>query len=928
MKNINKRFVAFIAVFSMFFGIIFSSVGDFRVYANETEKLVIGQIINEESKKILEDGMELNYRAEKISDDQMKINIKVNTINEEINTESLFVDCSFLDYFDILEEKIEVTNPELNNDEFKKSILEKKVVENKETVVVNLSSVDKSGTAISFTVKLKDLKDIADKTELELKAQLKRNEEDKVTLVEELQKIKVEILKQKEAVIDDTNNTENEASKEEPNGQAPEGEISSEETPSEEVTPEEIPEEDVSEEDTSNVEDIIENEEKQDDVEIDFENDQELRDDDKIGVEKTINPVIVELANAKSAVFKVTLKVTNKTDDKKNFTVKDYIDTNKFEFVSAEGELDNNKVTWTKEIKGKKTEEFNYIIKFKSDYQVEEGVYITNPSNKKGEASYSKGHNGKENFENVSIKVTESGSGGGGDTGGGDISEGTLTGTKTVSQEVDKDGNYDITFDITGTPGSTDSKGAKVIFMLDKSGSMKDDGKMEKAKSAAKNAVSSLLSLNSGNSKNFVEVAVASYSDSAMTNINFSSNKDDIFSKIQGIKANGWTNTEAAINKIANMIGNESNVYVVLLSDGMPKIDDKEEESEEKAIIAYNDHFSKPGDIGASGPKSSKFYSVGLFTGGSANDSAVQFMYQIQNAIKDDTNNKINYKNKYFTSDVNAVNTIFNEISNDIKGSITDSLATDAVLSDEISAEFEYVQGQEPSVTTVVNSETVKLIKGTDYTFTVNEKNKIVFNFPKIPVCGVKVTFKIKPSNDYFGTYDEAIEGSKGTVETNEKASLTTEEFPIKEFESPKVEIPYKKGTIKVTKKIDGEALSSNDRFIIGFDGPSKCNVEINGAGETTLDFYLRDGKTDITNNKHYGLNYMLAGAYTVEELVPMNYSNDVNVEVRVNGTDISGKKFTLDKNNDKIEIIVTNKVANRGFLNDRSDKSNIFSYK
>ncbi|UXZ08769.1 hypothetical protein F1B95_07865 [Clostridium perfringens] len=90
-------------------------------------------------------------------------------------------------------------------------------------------------------------------------------------------------------------------------------------------------------------------------------------------------------------------------------------------------------------------------------------------------------------------------------------------------------------------------------------------------------------------------------------------------------------------------------------------------------------------------------------------------------------------------------------------------------------------------------------------------------------------------------------------------------------------------------------------------------NIAPNGKA-TLMKFFIRDTKTDISNNKDFSKNYLIAGEYKITEIDSLN--NNL-ISIKVNGKELNKNNatFTLDKDNNNINIIIKNlKNKNSGF--------------
>lgn len=111
-------------------------------------------------------------------------------------------------------------------------------------------------------------------------------------------------------------------------------------------------------------------------------------------------------------------------------------------------------------------------------------------------------------------------------------------------------------------------KTSDTVLVIDRSGSMADDGRLTAAKSAATSLAQQLLP--SGNTTN--RVAVVSFASTASTGTNFTDNYNTVSSVISGLRATGGTYTQSAIHMAADLLASSTADIktMILLSDGEP----------------------------------------------------------------------------------------------------------------------------------------------------------------------------------------------------------------------------------------------------------------------------------------------------------------------------------------------------------------------
>lgn len=511
-----------------------------------------------------------------------------------------------------------------------------------------------------------------------------------------------------------------------------------------------------------------------------------------------------------------------------------------------------------------------------------------------------------------------------------------------------------ITLTAEGEVTRTDAKNADIVMVIDKSGSMND--KLDKIKEAATNFTNNILSNTQGSD---VRIAIVTYDyygkyngyngQGSYLNLGFSSSKDDINKAINAITAGGGTNTQAGIRRAAETLRGareDAKKYVVFFTDGLPTqsyydnntINGNGTRVDSKYMTAakdeYNKHFTSWNKTSSNNNQiDAKFYSVGVFTKASDTEKkqAVNFLKTIQNVIDPDK-----FGEKYYTENLDVVNSIFTDISNEIAADINNTVATNVTINDIVTDYFNIVK----------DSWKVTDLKGN----VINVQpevtgNNITFKIGNISVSqgeskgGVIVTFNAKVKDAYFGGKN---------IDTNVSANITYNDGQKQEFNIPNVDIPFKKGTIKIKKeivekgllggwnKVSDDKISEDDKFSISVVGNEKYTVNLMGNSEKTLNFYLKGKNTDISTNTDTNLNYLTVGQYKIEELLPMNYQQ-VDVYVETGGKIVKledwenynkeTKTFTIDKDNNNITIIVRNTLVNKGYWFDKGDVENKFRY-
>lgn len=570
------------------------------------------------------------------------------------------------------------------------------------------------------------------------------------------------------------------------------------------------------------------------------------------------------------------------------------------------------------------------------------------------------------------------------------------------SAKVNENGTYNITLEAKGEGSIENSKKADIVLVIDSSGSMND--KIDKVQDAAKNLSKNILNASNDDQ---VKISVANFyynsrkydlrGGSSDLQTDFTSDLDKIDKSIDKIRSGGGTHTQDGIWRAQDMLSSnksrkDAKKYVVFFSDGLPSESyqwgytgyDIHVKHAQREYYSYFTGYGAPTQVTIGGIayeprpetiqvnnnpryKDAKFYSVGLFTNASESEKsqAVNFLKTIQNVI-----DPSEYADKYYTQDLNSINGIFNDISNEIKENINASVAKESVIHDVVSKEFNIVNKswkitdldgnaiQIPPENVIVS----KNSKGEDeITFKIGNiiANKKTGN-GKL-TGGVKVSFDISTKDSYFG-------GEK--IPTNTNAEIKYKD-PIngsdKEqvFNKPTVDIPYQTGKVTIRKEIvkkdkngnwtvaKDSDVNRNDRFSISILGNSgsqnhKYTVDLNGNMETSMSFYLRGEKTDISSNKDFSMNYFTEGLYDVEEIVPMNYEKVqvwigedpadngtkwvkfeeyVNDKENIEKNKVRDGKLFIGKDNNNINIKVSNTLVNDVFWQDKAYVENKLKY-
>lgn len=466
---------------------------------------------------------------------------------------------------------------------------------------------------------------------------------------------------------------------------------------------------------------------------------------------------------------------------------------------------------------------------------------------------------------------------------------------------------------------------------------------------------------------------------------NRNENTNSVEYKIEAITANGGTNTEAGIKKAGELLTNaaqesgrsDAKQYVVFFTDGLPTYNDRYSGSDgstyygrnfRAAQESYYDYFKGPllqegsntisvGGIGkvesqwvwtglfqgewrdnpddlppvpnytpTQTPLNAKFYSIGLFTDSNKDEDAmaIAFLKTIQNVI-----NEKDYAENYYTNDIETAQNIYTNIENEIVSEIKGDLLTNVIITDIV-----------PSYLDILGDITVV---GATPTETGNQfdeqtgKKTLTWKFANLAEGGVEISFSVKPNDPYLG----------GTnIPTNDSATIKATEINKSEGELypvPKVDITPVQGGIKIDKQVvknDGTPFTASEKFSINVtsmkDNQIQEQLGFDVAGnnvDQTVSFYLKGETTNISFNNDTTKNYLTAGIYTVEEIVPANYQqSDINIQYCDQSYSAchlveSYDTFMLDKDHRYILITITNKLVNESYWYNQVHAPNRFTY-
>lgn len=545
-----------------------------------------------------------------------------------------------------------------------------------------------------------------------------------------------------------------------------------------------------------------------------------------------------------------------------------------------------------------------------------------------------------------------------------DVPRTTVTNTVVTAPEhrkyikANNDGTYDLSLNVTGTQSSssqTTVSPADIVVVFDTSGSMSNgmgsQTRLQVAKAAVNSMAEQLLTAENkaaGKDKN-IQMALVSFSTTAGTVSNFTDTAAGITSTVNGLRADGGTNWEAALKRANTLLAssNRKDVkkYIVFMSDGDPTYRDsangytkdcKDQRIDGNRVYLCGTGSSDPSNrnFNAAVAEANKRGDATLFSVGVSSDP------DKMNSFAQQT------KGTYFSAeDEEGLNKAFNAIIGQIEKhssyknvSITDTLSDYAEFA---SANF---GSNDVTVTASKGGNSVDLNKS-DYMVTVSGKTvKVTFADGYELQDGVTytVTFKVRPTQKAYDDYATnkqtdgnstgygTVTGDSGTDAPNNDTSsgkpgfhsnadhgakLTytavnqvgdhkTETPGSVEYDHPVLQV--KTGKIQVTKNWDPTDSEPKDG----------SNVTVNiYKGDHADDSQKVDTLTLTKDGGWTGsLGNLAPGAYFVEETNVDGYTASYSQSQTVTIT--AGELWEAEPNMTKFDNVKTYDVAITNTLN------------
>ncbi|HAT4224201.1 vWA domain-containing protein [Clostridium perfringens] len=551
---------------------------------------------------------------------------------------------------------------------------------------------------------------------------------------------------------------------------------------------------------------------------------------------------------------------------------------------------------------------------------------------------------------------------------------------KEVSQEPDKDGNYEITLTVKGKPKKV-TKPVDILLIMDASNSMYYN--MDELKASMNSLVDKVID-NIPNSRIAV-VAFGTYSEEVFSfndKNNFTSKeeyKKAIKKSYNNIEGMGNTNIESswrlADDIFKNELNNNSNSKkdVIFFSDGYPNesmnmlLESKYLEGGREYYEQYKKYLEQIYKIKIK--KDSDYEKILMDELNNGNYKSIDewALYEYEKFYKDypDTNifsvaliDNIPYEDKnsakellskmqnsgYFTIDSRfsqgkqknnskSLKEIYDKIANNII--LDKEMAKGLKITDVVSKDFEIVKngaydGKNSKIVNLSDNSVIELKENIEGDKISWDRGENIID----STDGIQFKFKIKPKNQYWGTGDNK-------VYTNDIATISYKKPKEKNkiitgiFNKPNLSIPYKLGKIKVTKKFfdeNGKEVKVDDKktYTVCIDGGDlgKYYLKVDGNGNAkVLDFYMRDENTDISNNNDTKKGYLKVTEssenkriYRVSEIDTMDSETK---SIFVNGS--KNDSFELNMQNNNIDIVINSSINDEKYFYDNKEKINDF---
>lgn len=385
--------------------------------------------------------------------------------------------------------------------------------------------------------------------------------------------------------------------------------------------------------------------------------------------------------------------------------------------------------------------------------------------------------------------------------------EGKVTITKTlVSDTPDTDGNYTIKLTVQGNPVTQNVQpNADVVLVIDCSGSMKQNNRMDTAKKAGRKFADGILKKDSGNKMAVIGFSSASFIFGAIdVATDLTDNQNTILRAINQMSAGDGTDYTAALKKAKQILDERQDKtrpgYVVFISDGAPG---------ESGNSLNDPNWNGSAQVAQLKKDGVTIYTIGIALDGDNNQAA-----NYLKSMATDANHYINITDANLNTQLETILTEWAAQINEVHA------GTNAVMVDVINdGFFDFVSADD----------------GLTYD---GDAKSLTWDIGDILKAEQSITFKIKPKDGWTGTKD-----------TNKSCKLnyTKHDGTPGEMEapSPQVTIAAVVGSLTVTKTVvmpEGDTTSVKDReytFTIqsgGHTDSKKVVIGDNNTGSVTFD--------------------------------------------------------------------------------------------
>lgn len=165
---------------------------------------------------------------------------------------------------------------------------------------------------------------------------------------------------------------------------------------------------------------------------------------------------------------------------------------------------------------------------------------------------------------------------------------------RQFARETTTPGLFDVYANIRGNATEI-SKCVDVVFVVDTSGSMKDDSRLTKAKKGIEDFLDGITSVGI---KDKVRVGLVTYSSAVNKHVELGaigSNAQNIKNKLEATRATGGTFTQAGLRKAAEMLATSTadEKRIILLTDGRPTYSYKVKKATEIDGVVYGTEFKR-----------------------------------------------------------------------------------------------------------------------------------------------------------------------------------------------------------------------------------------------------------------------------------------------------------------------------------------------